>query len=98
MIDRSNNVPVYLQLAEEIRGMITNGIIKPGDKLMSESEMTREYNVARLTVREALSVLVNEGLIEKKHGKGTFCKNTQKGLSIDVLLDMTDYYFVFFCC
>lgn len=94
MIDRSKDVPLYLQLAEEIRGMITNGIIKPGDKLMSESEMTREYNVARLTVREALSVLVNEGLIEKKHGKGTFCKNTQKGLSIDVLLDMTDYYFI----
>lgn len=94
MIDRSINVPVYIQLADDIRSMITSGKIKPGEKLMSENEMMREYGVARLTVREALSVLVNEGLIEKKHGKGTFCKNTVKGLSIDVLLDMSDYYFI----
>lgn len=94
MIDRSINVPLYIQLAEDIRSKITSGKIKPGDKLLSENEMMREYGVARLTVREALSVLVNEGLIEKKHGKGTFCKNKVKGLSIDVLLDMSDYYFI----
>lgn len=94
MINRNSGVPMYAQLADIIRTQIADGTIQPGDKLMSESEMTREYGVARLTVREALSVLVSEGLLEKKHGKGTFCKNTSKGASIDVLLDMTDYYFI----
>lgn len=94
MIERGSKIPVYVQLADILREQIKTGKIKPGDKLMSESEMIKEYGVARLTVRESLNILVNEGLIEKKHGKGTFCKNSAKGLSIDVLLDMNDYYFI----
>lgn len=91
---QEKNKPVYMQIADMIREQIETGEIKPGDKLMSENEMTKAYGVARLTVREALGVLVNEGFLEKKHGKGTFCKMSRRGLSIDVLLDMNDFYFI----
>lgn len=94
MLDRNSSVPIYIQLSDEIRNQINQKEILPGDKLMSESEMVKEYGVARLTVREALNILVNDGLLEKRHGKGTFCKLPSVKKRIHVLLDVTDYYFV----
>lgn len=93
-INRNSKIPVYVQLADLIKNKIENGEIKPGEKLPSESEMVKEHGVARLTVREALSRLVNDGLVEKHHGKGTFCKNNLPPKNIDVILDMSDYYFI----
>ena len=70
MIKRNSSIPLYVQLADTLREQIKTGQIKVGDMLPSENEMIKLYGVARLTVREALSVLVNEGLLEKRHGKG----------------------------
>ena len=94
MIDRDSDTPVYLQLADIIRNKIVSGEIKPGDMLESETVITKKYDVARLTVREALNILVNENLIEKHHGKGSFCKNTANRKKIYVLLNISDFYFV----
>ncbi len=97
MIDRRKHIPLYIQLADLIRQQIINGTIKPGDKLISEAAMIRKYQLGRLTIREALSVLVNEGLLEKHHGKGTYCKAKpadEKQYSFDLLLDMKDVYFI----
>lgn len=97
MINRTNGMPLYTQLADKIRQEIKDGKIKPGDKLMSESEMIKYYQIGRLTIREALSVLVNEGLLVKHHGKGTFCAavpSDEKPLKFDLLLDTSDVYFI----
>ncbi|MBR5155278.1 MAG: substrate-binding domain-containing protein [Clostridia bacterium] len=97
MIDRRKHIPLYIQLADLIRQQIINGTIKPGDKLISEAAMIRKYQLGRLTIREALSVLVNEGLLEKHHGKGTYCKAKpvdEKQYNFDLLLDMKDVYFI----
>ncbi len=94
MIDRNFDTPVYMQLADIIRSKIASGEIKPGDKLESETVMTKKYDVARLTVREALNILVNENLIEKHQGKGSFCKNIANRKKIHVLLNISDFYFV----
>ena len=94
MIDRNNPSPLYLQLADFLREQIKSEKIKPGDKLDSEPEMVKKYGLARLTVREALQQLVNEGLVVKKQGKGTFCKLSPVRKNIDVLLDIKDYYFI----
>lgn len=95
MIDRDSTIPLYMQLAELIRNQIRSGEIQVGDKLPSESEMIKKYHLGRLTIRDSLSILVNEGLIEKHHGKGTFCKSN--GVSqkhkIDVSLNMSDISF-----
>lgn len=94
MLDRNSSVPIYVQLADEIRRQIESKVILPGDMLCSEAEMVKKYGVARLTVREALNILVNEGLLEKKQGKGTFCKKIVGRKKIHILLDVTDYYFI----
>lgn len=95
--NKDSSLPLYRQLAEELRNRIKNGDIRPGDKLMSESEMVSEYGVGRLTVRNALSLLVNEGALIKVHGKGTFCAEKSArddALNVEVLLDMNDTYFI----
>lgn len=94
MIDKNSSTPCYVKLADIIREKIKTKEIRPGDMLDSESAMVKKYGIARLTVREALNILVNEGLLEKRHGKGTFCKNAGLRKRIHVLLDVTDYYFV----
>ncbi|KAF0507400.1 GntR family transcriptional regulator [Pediococcus pentosaceus] len=63
--------PVYGQLVDELRKQIKNNY-KPNDKLLSEREIMRKYEVSRNTVREALSELENIGYIYRQHGKGTF--------------------------
>ncbi|MBR5460744.1 MAG: substrate-binding domain-containing protein [Clostridia bacterium] len=96
MIKRNSSVPLYVQLADTIRGQIKTGQIKVGDMLPSENEMIKLYGVARLTVREALSVLVNEGLLEKRHGKGTFCRSSLnlKKIRVDIFLNLAEVDFI----
>lgn len=89
-----NKKPLYLQISDILRDEINNGKYKDGEKLPSENMLARKFSVSRLTAREALSVLVNEGVIEKYQGKGYFCKNYASGKKIHVLLDMSDYYFL----
>ena len=96
MINRNSHLPLYVQLADMLREQIRRGEIKEGDKLPSETEMVKQFHLGRLTVREALSILVHEGLIEKHHGKGTFCKtnNIPDKHRVDVLLNLSDIYFI----
>lgn len=63
----------YYTLMEALKEQILSGTIKPGQKLPSENELTREYALSRHTVRKALALLENEGYITAQHGKGTFC-------------------------
>ena len=63
----------YYTLMEALKEQILSGTIKPGQKLPSENELTREYALSRHTVRKALVLLENEGYITAQHGKGTFC-------------------------
>ena len=62
----------YMSLMESIRQQILSGAIPAGAKLPSEYELVEKYQVSRHTVRKALSILENEGLVEAHHGKGTF--------------------------
>jgi len=96
MINRKSHTPLYIQLADHLRKQIVLGNIKVGDKLPSETEMIKEYKLGRLTIRDSLSILQNEGLIEKQHGKGTFCKAAfvQPQYRVDILLNLSDMYFV----
>ncbi len=64
--------PLYFQVEEDLRKRIERGDFKPGDLLPSERELIEMYNVSRLTVRRAVEALVEQGLLVKKQGKGTF--------------------------
>ncbi|WP_456400315.1 GntR family transcriptional regulator [Mesoaciditoga sp.] len=70
-IDRSSPIPIYHQLYELLKIKIENGEFTVGQYLPSETSLAKRYGVSRLTVRQALSKLVEDGLIEKHRGKGT---------------------------
>ena len=71
-INRSSKLPLYHQLYEIVRGEILNKKWQPGDMLPPESELIDTYQVSRTTVRQVLDMLVNEGLIYRQRGRGTF--------------------------
>ncbi|MEH6851566.1 MULTISPECIES: FadR/GntR family transcriptional regulator [Bacillus] len=66
---------MYEEVSEAILGMIKNGTLKPGDKLLPVHQLAEQFQVGRSAVREALSALRAMGLIEMKQGEGTYVKN-----------------------
>lgn len=71
-IEKTNATPLYLQLKNKIKKEIRTGMLKPGDKLPSETQLQKEYNMSRVTVRNAMEELTVEGYIIKVQGKGSF--------------------------
>jgi GntR family transcriptional regulator of arabinose operon len=76
MFDPLSPRPLYLQLADYLRRQIEGGALKPGERLMPELEIAEKYGLARGTVRQALALLVNQGLLQRTRGKGTFVTDT----------------------
>lgn len=76
-IDRSSPVPFYFQLARLFQDEIVSGSWPPGHRLASETAICSHYGVARSTVRQALLMLENEGLIVREKGRGTFVAGSQ---------------------
>lgn len=72
MIDRNHPLPLYYQLMQELRARIERGEWKPGDLFPSERELCETYGISRMTVRQALAELVNDGLLRRDQGRGTF--------------------------
>jgi GntR family transcriptional regulator len=76
-IDRDNDLPLYCQLRELLRRQIDTGAMKPGDQLPPEPALGQSYGLSRITVRQALADLVDEGYISRSRGKGTFVAERQ---------------------
>lgn len=74
--DRRSAVARWGQVARELRHQIEQQELQPGAQLPSENELAEIYGVSRITVRQALSVLAEEGLVERRHGTGTFVSAT----------------------
>jgi GntR family transcriptional regulator len=66
------SLPLYLQLARYVRGLIVGGKLGHRDALPSERELAERFEVSRVTVRKALRELSEEGLLEQIQGAGTF--------------------------
>lgn len=65
-------LPRYIQIAEDLVGRIESGDLAPGDRLPAERELSERLSVNRMTLRRALQVLEAQGLIERRHGVGTY--------------------------
>ncbi|HET6845767.1 MAG TPA: GntR family transcriptional regulator, partial [Anaerolineales bacterium] len=65
-------IPVYVKIRETLRDEITNGLLKRGERLPPEHELATKFSVSRMTIRESLEDLVDEGLLYRRHGVGTF--------------------------
>ena len=66
---------LHTQIAESVQNMIATSELKPGDKLPTEHEMAELFQVSRPTLREAMRLLQQRGLVQMSVGKGTFVKN-----------------------
>lgn len=71
-LEKVSPIPLYYQIWDRLRGDIKAGHIKPGEPLPSEELLAKTYGVSRLTVRQAIASLVEEGLVYRKRGKGSF--------------------------
>ncbi len=67
---------IHEEIVEQIIGMIAQGTLKPGDRLLPERELAEMLGVSRASVREALSALAVLGVVEVRRGEGTFIKKT----------------------
>jgi GntR family transcriptional regulator len=72
MILSNAEVPLYVQLADLFRQRIAKGVWKEGDKLPSLEQLVGEFEVARVTVRQAIDRLARDGLVLPQRGRGTF--------------------------
>jgi len=66
------NKPLYVRIQEYIAELILSGKLLPESKIQSERDFSEQLGVSRMTVRRALTELVSEGLLERRHGSGTY--------------------------
>ena len=71
-------LPIYFQIKQTIRGWIVNRQYNPGEKIPSETELMVQFKVSRMTVRQAISQLVQEGLLISRRGEGTFVSTDER--------------------
>ncbi|HSC65061.1 MAG TPA: winged helix-turn-helix domain-containing protein, partial [Caldimonas sp.] len=72
MILDNAQAPLYVQLADLFRQRIVKGVWKQGEKLPSLEQLVAEFDVARVTVRQAVERLTRDGLVSPQRGRGTF--------------------------
>lgn len=65
---------IYEEILEQIKKLISEGVLKPGDRLFAERELAEKLQVSRASIREAFSVLDLLGILETKPGEGTFIR------------------------
>ena len=79
-------------IVDQLRGLVAQGILKPGDRLPSERELCKRFGGGRTSVREALKPLITIGLLEGRMGSGTFVAaetgQFQKSLQWGLLSDL----------
>jgi DNA-binding LacI/PurR family transcriptional regulator len=74
LLKRSDDESLYAQIVSVFRTRILNGDLLPGAQIPTEIELARENNISRGTVRQAMAILVREGLLERAPGRGTFVR------------------------
>lgn len=73
-IDREAFEPAYAQLAGILRQSMASGLLRPGDQLPSEAQLVERYGVSPMTVRRAINILADQGVVVAEQGRGTFVK------------------------
>ena len=71
MIDHQSSIPLYQQIADTLKGNIHSGVYGEGDRLPSEKRLSEQYDVSRITVRQAMNALLAEEL-RSARGKRAF--------------------------
>ncbi len=65
-------LPIYYQIKQTIKSWIINKEFSSGEKIPTENELAEKFNVSRLTIRQAIAQLIQEGFLRSRRGEGTF--------------------------
>ncbi len=71
-IDLASSTPRYAQLQAILKQRILSGGLKPGERIPGERQLAEDFGLALMTVRQAVGLLVQEGFLERRHGRGTY--------------------------
>lgn len=92
----SSPVPLYLQIADSLRDQIVRGVWRQGEIIPTLEQIADEFNVARVTARQAVQLLMSEGALTPQRGKGTFVSATAPTLKpvqvVTTLAALADMY------
>ncbi|MGI6163531.1 MAG: GntR family transcriptional regulator [Bacillota bacterium] len=91
MLDKTGQLPLYIQLKDMIQRKIEDGTYPEDTAIPSERELCNMYDVSRITVRQAINLATSEGLLVKRQGKGTYVasKKIVQALEQITLFDQT---------
>lgn len=85
-----SHVPMYFLISKEIIEKIKKKELKPGDRIISENEIIRNYEVSNTTARKVLQEIENQGYVKRVKGKGTFVRdNAKASRSVTKVLSFT---------
>lgn len=87
---RKSTGPLYEHVSETLHARILDGTYAPGARLPTEHALCEAYGVSRITVRQALERLRQEGLVEKVHGQGTFVRRSRAAQNIGALQSFSE--------
>lgn len=73
-------LPLYKQIQEDIRYLIRSGQLRSGDLVPSETELAKQYHVSKITTKNAINGLAEEGVLIRHRGKGTFVNHIEDGI------------------
>jgi GntR family transcriptional regulator len=79
LVSQKSSIPIYEQIISQIKELILDGELKPGDMLTSVRVLAKELGIAVLTVQKAYDRLQKEGIIESVVGKGSYVSKDQVG-------------------
>lgn len=74
-VSRESPIPLYHQVANDLRERIVTGVWAPGRRIPGEQELTRLYGASRITIRQALTNLAQEGFVSREPGRGSFVRD-----------------------
>ena len=72
LLDKQSTVPMYVQIEEHLKQRMQQGEFSVGTAIPSERELTEMFGVSRMTVRQSITNMVNNGLLYREKGRGTF--------------------------
>ncbi|UHR02550.1 GntR family transcriptional regulator [Peptoniphilus sp. GNH] len=85
-----NSLPIYVQVANYIKGEIISGKFKPGSLCPSTNELSKLFNINPATAGKGLNILVDENIVYKKRGIGMVVSDNGKALALEI--KKNDFY------
>lgn len=90
MLDKQSPIPIYIQIEEQLKQQIQQGDFPVGASIPSERELSERFAVSRMTVRQSITKLVNDGLLYREKGRGTFVVSPKVEQPLNGLTSFTE--------